>query len=98
MSGVNVTPGRIVNYVLPVGRSAGQVRPMIVTRVWEGSTGVNGQLFTDGSNDGPEYAAGVAWVTSVSYSEEKLPGTWHLAGVQMSGAVAYALLNWPVSK
>lgn len=48
--------GRIVNYVLPDGRSAGQVRPAIVVRVWNDVSSdliaqgyCNLQVFTDGT-------------------------------------------------
>jgi hypothetical protein len=76
-----LTEGRMVHYVLPDGQSAGQHRPAIVVRVWGDvypEPGViNLQVFTDGSNDGKDYASGLAWKTSVHHSEEKLPGTWH---------------------
>jgi hypothetical protein len=77
-----LTVGRMVHYVLPEGRSLGEHRPAIVVRVWkdipsypEGT--VNLQVFTDGSNDGRDHAAGIVWRTSVHYSEGKEPGTWH---------------------
>lgn len=70
-----LTEGRIVHFVLPDGRSEGQHRPAIVVRVWDpGSSTVQLQVFTDGSNDD---LANVEWRTSVSYSEEHKPGTWH---------------------
>lgn len=77
MSEQKVSVGRIVHYVLPDGRSAGEVRPLMVVRVWNEHGTVNGQLFTDCTNDGDAYKENLAWRTSVAYSEEKLPGTWH---------------------
>lgn len=73
-----LTEGRIVHYVLPDGPNAGQHRPAIIVRVWNPvSSTVQLQVFTDGSNDGPKYAAGLFWATSVMLSEEPKPGTWH---------------------
>lgn len=76
-----LTEGRIVHYVLPDGYSAGQHRPAIVVRVWEPGGGPMGtcqlQVFTDGNNDGPGYASGIVWRTSVMYSAERKPYTWH---------------------
>ncbi|MBN3993884.1 MAG: hypothetical protein HWQ36_26220 [Nostoc sp. NMS2] len=78
-----LTEGRIVHYVLPDGRSAGQVRPAIVVRVWRDVSPdliaqgySNLQVFTDGDNDYP--GAGMTiWATSKVYSENHEPGTWH---------------------
>lgn len=76
------TVGRIVHYVLPDGRSAGHTRPAIVVRVWGGTDGghdmplIQLQVFTDGRNDGDEYASGIAWKTSVHYDADGAPGTW----------------------
>lgn len=70
-----VSIGSIVNYVLPDGRSAGEIRPAIVVRKWS-DTCVNLQVFTDGDNDYPG-TNGTLWKTSVTYSEDKLPYTWH---------------------
>lgn len=76
-----LTEGRIVHYVLPDGRHAGEHRPAIVVKVWPGAGSIQLQVFTDGgdtpplSNDGlPQ----VMWKTSVVHNEaEKRPGTWH---------------------
>ncbi len=66
--------GRIVHYVMPDG----QHRPAVVVQVWNKDTGCsNLQVFTDGSNDGPDYRKGLFWATSVIYSENKEPSTWH---------------------
>jgi hypothetical protein len=74
------TVGRIVHYVMPNGRSKGETRPAIVVRVWqpcgEAMPLVQLQVFTDGSNDGPEYASGLAWKTSVHYDSEGAPDSW----------------------
>jgi len=66
--------GSIVHFVLPSGAH----RPAIIVRVCHQKTGVcNLQVFTDGANDGPAYEKGIVWETSVKYSEEKTPNTWH---------------------
>lgn len=73
--------GRVVHYVLDKPYSAGEppaVRPAIVVLVWgHDDQMVNLQVFTDGKNDGAEYASGLAWKTSRKYSEGREPGTWH---------------------
>lgn len=71
--------GRIVHYVLPNGcKNAGYHRPAIITQVWNAWTGTsNLQVFVDGENDGHEYTNGLCRFTSVMYSENKEPGTWH---------------------
>jgi hypothetical protein len=76
-----LTEGRIVHFVLGDGPSAGQHRPAIVVRVWNpkatelSSRGtIQLQVFTDGSNDGLQ---NVEWRTSVGYSEDPQPYTWH---------------------
>lgn len=66
--------GRIVHYVLEDGPHAGESRPAIVVKVWDMETGtVNLNVFTDGENDGDART----WVTSVLYSGEHEPRTWH---------------------
>lgn len=81
-----VTIGRIVHYVLPLtARNAGQVRPAIITRVWqqldyESHPGMsNLRVFLDGGNDqdphaNPQYPE---WVGSVCYDADGALGTWH---------------------
>jgi hypothetical protein len=80
-----LTEGRIVHFVL----DNGEHRPAIVVNVWR----VNGisedgeviscspengccnlQLFTDGFNDS---MPNTVWKTSIVYSADLLPGTWH---------------------
>lgn len=83
---MKVSVGRIVNYVLPEHmskRNVGEVRPAIVVKVWsegaevsEGGNAVQLQVFIDGSNDTPG-GENCRWATSVCYSEQKTPGTWH---------------------
>lgn len=34
-------------------------------------------VFTDWENDGPQYRTGVAWKTSVMFSDRAEPRTWH---------------------
>lgn len=79
---MNVTVGRTVNYVL----QNGEIRPLVVVRVWEGSSipgYINGVLIYDGTNDsgqlsqGAATAACVQWITSTHFDEAKTPGTWH---------------------
>lgn len=73
-----LTPGRMVHYVLPGGRNEGEHRPAVIVRVWDAHTGVsNLQVFLDGTNDGHRHPGGLRWVTSVRYSEDKEPDTWH---------------------
>ncbi|MHB1681574.1 MAG: hypothetical protein ACYCYO_01920 [Bacilli bacterium] len=76
--------GRIVHFVLK-DRSGELVhRPAIIVRNWadEGvyvqEEGVQLQVFTDGTNDGPEYASGIHWATSVHHDEAAdTEHTWH---------------------
>lgn len=64
--------GRMVHYVMPNGEH----RPAVVTRVWsEGCCNLT--VFPDLTNDGQAYATGLKWATSVGFSEEKSPNTWH---------------------
>lgn len=77
-----LTGGRVVHYVMQDGVSAGECRPALVVRTcpteWGYPDGaVQLQVFTDGSNDGIQYASGMFWATSVQYSETPAPGTWH---------------------
>ncbi len=72
----------MVHYVLPDGDSAGEHRPAVVVKVcpkeWSYPDGaVQLQVFTDSRNDGPEYASGIVWRTSVHFDAEGKPGTWH---------------------
>lgn len=75
-----VTVGRTVNYVL----KDGQIRPLLVVRVWS-PVYINGVLTFDGSNDAnilpcehPNPAAQpTMWLTSIHYDAEEKPGTWH---------------------
>jgi hypothetical protein len=69
------TVGRIVEYVLKDKYGKLQVRPAIIVRVWS-DTCVQLQVFTDGTNDGPEYASGLYWATSVIRCENKTERTW----------------------
>ncbi len=76
--------GSIVHFVLANGRSAGQHRPAVVVRLWGEPTEdytptVQLQVFTDGTNDFEHDQAhsGLLWATSVPYSEEPKPYTWH---------------------
>lgn len=73
-----LTEGRMVHYVLPDGIRAGEHRPAVIVKVWDHGQGTsNLQVFTDGRNDGHSDMDGLTWVTSVVYSEDKTPGTWH---------------------
>lgn len=73
--------GDIVLFVLHEGRSIGQVRPAIVTRIWLGADGKpqpNGicqlTIFPDQSND---QMGAVSYFSSAIYSPTKELGTWH---------------------
>jgi len=88
------TIGRIVHYVLPNGKH----RPAIIVEVWpeefpnnpEEKTGLNLQVFLDGTNDNALYEGidpeipytqrshhGTRWATSAAYSSSLTPHTWH---------------------
>jgi hypothetical protein len=70
--------GRMVHYVMEDGHYVGAHRPAVIVRVWDHGYGTcNLQVFTDCTNDGDQYADGLAWKTSRVYSEGKEPGTWH---------------------
>jgi hypothetical protein len=69
------TVGRIVEYVLKDRYGKLQIRPAIIVRVWS-DTCVQLQVFTDGTNDGPDYASGIYWATSVMRCENKSERTW----------------------
>lgn len=84
-----LTEGRIVHFVL----DSGEHRPAIVLRVWrmaDGTPPENGccnlTVFRDWSNDNipgnfvnatTGQGTALQWSTSVLYSEEPKPGTWH---------------------
>lgn len=69
-----LTEGRMVHYVMPNGKH----RPAVVVQVWNHDQGTsNLQVFTDGDNDGGWGEGGLYWATSITYSEEPNPGTWH---------------------
>ena len=78
-----LTVGRMVHYVLTESdatpRNAGEHRPAVIVVVWDEVFGTsNLQVFMDsdgpGANDGEP---NLQWITSIQYSEEKEPGTWH---------------------
>jgi hypothetical protein len=76
----HLSVGRIVHFVT----ENGEHRPAIVVQVWNKESGCcNMQVFLDGTNDAKENFSreqldrGLAWVTSVMYSEEPKPRTWH---------------------
>lgn len=74
---VNVPPGAPVCYVLPQGKSQGEARPALVTRVH--GDRVNLKVFTDGDgNKTGDCLPAMLWVQDVAYSERGEPGTWHL--------------------
>ena len=71
-----LTEGRMVHYVLPDGVRKGEHRPAVIVKVWDHGHGTsNLQVFTDGMND--KTVNGLEWKTSIMYSEDKMPGTWH---------------------
>lgn len=70
--------------VLYVPRESDGFRPNVdavvgvIVRAWDKMTGLaNLQLLPDGSNHVNSEAGRTQWVTSVPYSEDKTPGTWH---------------------
>ena len=75
--------GRVVHFILPSGPHRGEHRPAIIVKVWsdrpEPHTACQLQVFTDCTNDGPEYASGLYWATSVQQAPEHEHrfGTWH---------------------
>ena len=79
-----LTEGRNVHFVLPDGPHAGEHRPAIVVKVWrqgDGTPPANGYsnlvVFMDGTNDGAAFGGCIHWATSIEYSEEPKPRTWH---------------------
>lgn len=68
-----LTEGRIVHFVMPDG----QHRGAIITKVWDQGGCCNLSVFADWSNDKILPATGLVWETSVLFSEEKTPDTWH---------------------
>ena len=76
-----VKVGDDVLYVLEDGTSKGQSRPAKVVRVWgsgrDTTQMVQLQVFTDGTNDGTQYASGIAWKTSVHHDPERSLRSWH---------------------
>lgn len=69
--------GRIVHYALPHGPNLGVFRPAIIVNTFPGSMMANLHVFLDGSNDTHTGADYTPWRTSVEYSEDPKPGTWH---------------------
>ena len=65
--------GRIVNYVL----KGGKIRAAIVVNAWYRTGIVNVMVFLDGTNDGAAVGSPPMWRTSVHYSEDHEPETWH---------------------
>lgn len=79
-----LTEGRNVHFVVDDGPNKGAHRAAIIVRVWrqgDGTPPKNGYsnlvVFMDGTNDGDQFAGCVSWQTSVEYSEEPKPRTWH---------------------
>jgi hypothetical protein len=68
--------GDTVNYILESGPNAGQIRPAMVVRA-DFDAVVNLQVFTDGTNDSPDFIPDMVWKKAVSYSESHEYGTWH---------------------
>lgn len=83
-----LTEGRIVHFVLPDGPNKGAHRPAIIARVWRRNLPDGTQIapedgysnlvvFMDGTNDGDQFAGCVRWETSVTFSDDPQPRTWH---------------------
>src|SRR6266704_6390115 len=89
-------PGLAVLYVLRTG----ELRPLIVTKILERGTNVNGVLHFDGPNDREKLDAevrtealqsGTRWLEDIPYAEPQLgkqpvPGTWHFAPAMAAAA------------
>lgn len=62
------------------GRNQGEVRPAVITRVWDNpatrDSAVQLQVFTDGQNDN---LSNVEWRTSVHQDYKKCLGSFHYA-------------------
>jgi len=75
--------GRIVHYVMNGdAASVGKVRPAIIVRnddLTNAQAALNLQVFTDSTNDGPAFAAGIVWHGSVPFDGSATPaaGSWH---------------------
>ena len=74
--------GAIVHYVLAAhdANYSNECRPAIVVKIWDKETGCSQlQVFMDG--DGNEYnndgTPNVIWRTSILYSQDNEPSTWH---------------------
>lgn len=84
------TVGRVVLYRLKDRYGEIVSRPALVVRVWDRADDVMPlvqlQVFADGSNDGPDYAGGIVWKTSVHYDESGAEGTWHWMPYQLGQA------------
>lgn len=68
--------GRIVHFVAADGK---KIQPAMVVQIW-GNDCANLNVFRDGTNDTQHDSGGsdlVVWKTSVPYSAEKEPNTWH---------------------
>lgn len=75
-SDIKPSAGRIVRFVpreVSMATNGAAVLPAIVVRTWENTSyendEVNLKVFNDGEKD--------LWETSVPYSKEKEPRTWH---------------------
>ena len=80
-----LTEGRIVHFVLDKGPNSGEHRPAVVVNAFRDQHGFtpedgrcNLQVFTDsGEGKYNDNLPPLVWETSILYSEEKEPGTWH---------------------
>lgn len=84
----DVYVGATVLYVLENGPGKGEIRPAIVVKVWtnaEGAPQENGvcqlQVFSDSDGRYNDQLPAAAWRSSVVFSENKEPGTWHWSEV-----------------
>jgi hypothetical protein len=85
MEGLN--EGRIVHYVMPNNQNRAALVVRVFTHLAPEHDGMaNLYVFLDGLNDQGQFPDGsvlsgqgvtIYWATSVHYSEEPLPGTWH---------------------
>lgn len=73
-------PGDIVYYKIPDGEVAGEVRPAMVIKRYEGTLLCNLIVFMDGTADG--YPGYIVWRQKVKRSSEGHdPGCWKLRSI-----------------
>jgi hypothetical protein len=75
-----LTEGRIVHFVLDEGGNTqypGRHVPAMIVRVFNQDTGMSNLLVFSDVNDFMPEGRPVFWRTSIAYSDNKEPNTWH---------------------